>query len=303
MTMTMTTNMNGNAKRLLILLACAGLPLACSGGGAVNIGNTESLGGKLSDYAASWDGYAEAFTFMPSGSDRVRLTIDAGGQGTLRVGDGPLLPPPTDPTVGYPPSAGPSDPGAAEFDSILREGFPYPIYGAQVQTQRIQLGVNLTDLFAAWCAIETPIAWQPAPNFDPDAGFPDAGFPDAGFPDDASYANYQASPLPSSSDGGVSPDVYGCLPNWQAVLGNPGCFLVDPDGRFDAVDCGKLDICRDSDICTCTATTCAITPVPAGTPVSQYPVELDAALDSGASTLVGTLVVEGVRVTVHLQRQ
>jgi hypothetical protein len=43
--------------------------------------------------------------------------------------------------------------------------------------------------------------------------------------------------------------------------------------------------------------------VPAGTPVSQYPVELDAALDSAASTLVGTLVVEGVRVTVPPQRQ
>ena len=39
---------------------------------------------------------------MPDGSDRVRLTIAANGQGTFEVGNAALLPPPTDPNVGYP---------------------------------------------------------------------------------------------------------------------------------------------------------------------------------------------------------
>ena len=73
--------------------------------GAVNIGNTTAVGSQLSDYAATWDGYAEATTFS-DGSDHVRLTIDASGQGSLVVGDSAPLPAPTDPTVGYPPGAG-----------------------------------------------------------------------------------------------------------------------------------------------------------------------------------------------------
>src|SRR5450432_936374 len=95
---------NVGSRALVALLCGAGFSAACSGGGAVNIGNTAVIGSQLSDYAASWDGYAEAYTFMPDGSDRVRLTIDANGQGTLEVGNAALLPPPTDPNVGYRPA-------------------------------------------------------------------------------------------------------------------------------------------------------------------------------------------------------
>src|SRR5205823_5394415 len=119
---------------LLGLLCGAGIPLGCSGG-SVNIGNTNAVGSKLSDYAASWDGYAEAYTFMPDSSDRVRLTISADGHGTVEVGDTALLPPPTDPNVGYP------SPGQPQFDgyslnSGLSGGALYPIYAPRVQESR-----------------------------------------------------------------------------------------------------------------------------------------------------------------------
>ncbi|HEY4392953.1 MAG TPA: hypothetical protein VGP64_02775, partial [Polyangia bacterium] len=87
-----------------LVLSAAGFLGACSGNTPVNIGNTSMIGAQLSDYAASWDGFAETYTFSPDGSDRVRLTLDASGQGTLEIGDAALLPPPTDPNVGYPPS-------------------------------------------------------------------------------------------------------------------------------------------------------------------------------------------------------
>src|SRR5262245_9474401 len=75
------------------------LSVACSGGDPT----VTTSGNQVSDYAATWDGYAEAFTFE-DGSDRVRLTIHANGEGTIEVGDSAPLPPPTDPNVGYPPT-------------------------------------------------------------------------------------------------------------------------------------------------------------------------------------------------------
>ena len=46
----------------------------------------EKTGATLGDYAASWEGHVEAYTF-PSGSDRVRLTLDSSGNGTLVLGE------------------------------------------------------------------------------------------------------------------------------------------------------------------------------------------------------------------------
>ena len=87
--------------RLLCLLPLALVPAACSDGNPVDLGHREA---QLSDYAATWDGYAEAYTFREGSSDRVRITLDATGVGTLEVGDAPLDPVPTDPEVGLPAS-------------------------------------------------------------------------------------------------------------------------------------------------------------------------------------------------------
>jgi hypothetical protein len=281
---------NVRTRALLALMGGAGIPLACSGGGAVNIGNTNVVGSQLSDYAATWDGYAEAYTFMPDGSDRVRLTIAANGQGTLEVGDAALLPPPTDPNVGYPPGAAATGPGqlAPASAGVLTEGFLYPIYAAQVQADRIQLGANPGDLYAAWCALQTTTY----PSYDTSFTHPDAGY---------------TSTFPGIVDGGVVTVFYTCLPNSGSMFSSTGgCATLSPDGGSTPVDCGKLSLCTLNMACQCTATGCASNQVAAGTPVSNYQVELDGALDPTGTMLTGTLTLDGqsgTRITVHLTKQ
>jgi hypothetical protein len=257
---------NEQMRVWVALLSGAGGLLGCSGGGNVNIGNTAVVGAQLSDYAASWDGYAEAYTFSPDGSDRVRLTIDATGQGTLQIGDAALLPTPTDPNVGFPQGI-----SASVGSVVLVEGFLYPVYAAQVQSDRVQVGLNPGDLEATWCALQTPVA----------------------------STSSSGSKLP---DAGGTSTVYGCLPDWGFTLGTSNCSIADPDGQSDPVDCDKVYLCDSVHVCDCTASACTTRGQPAGTPVNQYPVELDAALDATGTTLTGTLNLAGTRVTVVLTK-
>lgn len=254
-------------KTLFALFGCAAAP-ACSGG-SVNIGNTNAVGSRLSDYAASWDGYAEAAGFLPSGSDRVRLTLDQAGHGTLQVGDGPMVAPPTDPSVGYPP-------GISADDALgLVEGFQYPVYAAQIQASRIQLGINPTDLFAQWCAIQTSYPW-------------------------------------AAGDAGTT---YTCVQNYSATVtgsvdaGNLACQYVTFDGSsVGPVDCGKETLCvlERGRVCSCAATGCTNAQVVPGTPANEYATELDVALDGPGRSLTGTLLVgqgpPGGRIAIHLTR-
>lgn len=127
--------------------------LGCSGG-KVDIGDktNTALGQKLSDYAGTWDGYAEAYQFDTSGSDRIRIQLNASGEGTVTVGDAASPPPPTDPDVGYPPGAGTT----YVYDRLL-SGFEYPVHGPRLDASRIRLDVAPSDLMAQWCALQTPI--------------------------------------------------------------------------------------------------------------------------------------------------
>jgi len=280
-------NMTKTSTRLAALLFLGGISLACSSSGPVSIGNTQAIGAKLSDYAASWDGYAEAYAFMPSGSDRVRLTIDANGQGTLRFGDGVLFPPPSDPNVGYPPPNVVVDAGQ-NFDQYVvytpSEGFIYPIYAAQVQTNRIQMGANINDLYDGWCAIQTPFLWYTVQTTQQEGGVADGG----------------------GDGGGLGVSLYACLPYFPIsdclVAGVSRCCLIEPNGINDPVDCQIISLCSPGGVCSCTAAGCTGHVVPAGTPLNDYPVELDAALDSTGTTLTGTLVLSGSRITVRLQK-
>ena len=135
----------------LHLLVLALFPLAaapaCSDGGSVDLGH--NVGSQLSDYAASWDGYTEAYSFY-DGSDRVRITLDASGQGTLVAG-----------TQAAPPPLMPDDPSFTAMDALVTgvvvPGLPYLIEGAHVQEQRIQLSINLKEQFRQWCSAQAPI--------------------------------------------------------------------------------------------------------------------------------------------------
>ncbi|HEX6764717.1 MAG TPA: hypothetical protein VF103_04550 [Polyangiaceae bacterium] len=120
---------------------------ACSGGDHVDIGDDkiEKTGEKLSDYTASWEGYAEAYAF-DAGSDAIRLVLDENGEGTLEVGGAAPLPPP-DPDIGYPPasSGGPFEPPVPEGG--LTSGFSYTVLGAVVENRRLRIGLNPQELY------------------------------------------------------------------------------------------------------------------------------------------------------------
>ena len=266
--------------------------LGCSSAGSVNIGDTQNLGGKLSDYAATWDGYAEAYTFQPSGTDNVHLVLDAQGNGTVQVGTDPLLPAPTDPNVGYPPNANidPKSPVALP-PTNLQGGMLYPVYAAQVAANRIQFGLKPLDYYQAWCALQTSHQVIGGYQLRPDASVPDGGVAvDSG----SVVVNYTYSVLPSLG-GVMSQDANG---NWHCYLES------DPAGASpQQVDCGKYFLGNEN-VCTCTADACAASPtIPPGTAPADYPAELDGALDSSGKELTGTLVIDGTRVIVHLTRK
>ncbi|HLK92478.1 MAG TPA: hypothetical protein VKZ18_21460 [Polyangia bacterium] len=291
---------NVRLPTLLALLGAAVVPAACSGSGSgnVNIGNTAVVGSQLSDYVATWDGYAEAYTFMPDGSDRVRLTISSSGQGTFQVGNAALLPAPTDPNVGYPSPGQPTSTTEGAMESTLAGGVLYPIYAARVQENRIQAGMKPSDYYAAWCALQTP--YYVLTGFMTSGVAPDGGLGDAG----ALSPTYAYRCVPGF--GGGSSIVGGVEQCYAQGSSLDGGYTDTPE------DCGKFALC-DGNICACTATSCTTFPTmdPAAIP-SDYLSELDAALDSTGKTLTGTLVMRplsqsgnssDVRVTVVLTRQ
>lgn len=267
-----------------LALLLAGAPiLGCSGADSINIGNSQQ-GTQLSDYVAKWDGYAQAYTFNPDGSDRVRLTVAADGTGTLQVGNSALLSAPTDPNVGYPPGVS----SLNEATEPLYEGFLYPIHAPDVQQSRIQIGINPADLWADWCALQTSVPYY-----------------ETTIVNDAGVSNV----VSGQSDAGTVTVLYGCAPNLPAMGqfsptgGETNCALDEPDGGSVPIDCGKLFLCNMVGTCICNATSCAIPPLPAGTTAAKYPIELDGALDSTGATLTGTLNLGATRVTVVLQKQ
>lgn len=244
--------------RFIVTSFIALAAFACSSADKVDIGENHPAksGETLSDYAASWDGYVEAYRF-PSGSDRVRITLDGNGHGYLEFGDQPLLAPPTDPDVGY---ANAYTGGApVGFVASVEEGFRYSALGARVENERIRLSAQNSELFKAWCGIQT--AFQ----------------------------------LTSDAD------VYACLPGHGFSFTGQGQCTFDTDSGSTPMDCGKLALCSiPGEPCACTAQGCTVAPL---ADIDSAPTRLDAALEDGGNSLVGTLVLDGERVMARLQRQ
>jgi hypothetical protein len=132
---------------LLALVPLLAVPACSNDNGSVDIGR--NVGNQLADYAATWDGYAEAYQF-DDGSDRIRVTLDASGRGTLVAGDQPAPPPLPidDPSF---------DITAASLPFGPVPGLPYEIGGAHVQDKRIQLSINPNEQFRQWCAAQPSI--------------------------------------------------------------------------------------------------------------------------------------------------
>ena len=199
---------------LTLLLVLIATPFACSDPGKVDIG--DPIGSSLADYAGNWDGYAELYMFGDGASDRVRVVMDASGQGTIQFGDSPLLPPPTDPNVSYPvPSTDPT------FGSLLslRDDVRYPLHDVTLAASRIRFRVNIFDVYAGWCELQTPV--------------------------------------PRTSGGYTCENANDMTPITATMdEATDTCYYSYQDGSAETVNCGKWLLCVNTDVCNCTASSC-----------------------------------------------
>lgn len=191
------------------------LALGCSsspenlGDGEVTVDKAE-----LGSYAAAWDGYVEAYSF-PSGTDRVHVTLDANGHGSFRVGDGPLSPPPTDPSVGYPEALreAPDVGSVVDYTTRIYDGIAYPVDNTRIESERIRFNFEPHSAFTAWCELQTP-------TLDP----------------------------------GATPAVFSCAPSAWGYNGT-SCTVSVPGNFEEPFDCGKLNICNSGCSCDATSCT------------------------------------------------
>jgi hypothetical protein len=251
------------ADVLLGILALA--PAACGGGSG---GSTVFTGASIVDYVARWDGYAEAHTFN-DGSDRVRLLIDASGQGSVQVGELALWPAATDPNVGPP---GQWDRSNNYGIANLVPGFLYPIYDPRVEARRIRFSVNYHDAWRDWCRMQTPVLSAQLGTY--------ACAPDQGYDPATSDPNrcYVRDPITQAVV------EYDCF-KWEL------CQLTAP------CSCAAAPL-----QCECSATACDVPSVNGNGAVF---VQVDAALENDGADLVGTLAIDDIdqRFTIRLARQ
>jgi hypothetical protein len=137
-------------------LTAIGLCCAACSEGSVPIGEQDNEQVADATFAGTWDGYIESYHF-DSGSDRIRLVLDANGKGQLRFGDRELIPKPTDQFAQYyPPQLMDDWVGELPLGGFLDafEGFNYPIRSATVQGERLRLSAATSDIYEDFCAIQ-----------------------------------------------------------------------------------------------------------------------------------------------------
>jgi hypothetical protein len=221
----------GVRRALSLAVRFSLLALASCGGHTLNVGSMSdgsaatALGrdaGADAPLGPVWNGVLENAQ-LPDGSNRLTMTLsvaqDGTAIGTLLLGDGALLRPPTDPAVGYPPGAQFPVPGGPLG---FFEGFAYTILDGRMTGSRLTFRVAEFELWTQWCKLQTTTyAWP--------------GILDA--------------------DGGV---VYSCVPNGSNGQGPTGCSQFDPVAMKDVPsDCGKSELCENSP-CDCSATGCRV---------------------------------------------
>ncbi len=138
------------------LMACGGHTLDVgSTGGAEGTRVVREDAGADGSSNPVWNGTLENAQ-LADGSNRLTMTLfvadDGAANGTLLLGDGALLRPPTDPNVGYPPGAQFSFGGPLGFF----EGFPYTIVDGRLSGSVLTFQVAEFELWTRWCALQTP---------------------------------------------------------------------------------------------------------------------------------------------------
>jgi hypothetical protein len=170
-----------NTVRNASFIALSAFAFACSSADdkTVDIGdpNVGIVGETLSDFSGSWDGYAEAFDFE-EGSGRVRVTIDAEGNGSVRFGDSAInTVSAEDPLAPYMTRTGFYQDGQAEALSACETGFEYPLHSVSLDARRLRFELLVGDVFTPWCSTLTSVASTDAPSgYAPSAATTDAAW-------------------------------------------------------------------------------------------------------------------------------
>lgn len=205
-----------------LALACGGSP-AQPADEQLNIGETQTLGESLSDYVATWQGYAEAYDFGQGQGDTVLLEVNGDGEGYLRVGDleAPLVLPATDPLAYYP-----SPDGFSHFSSAIPTGYELAFDNAAVASNRLQLTARVRPM-DSWCALQTPYSQEPKASGY--ACLPNTATRQEG---DVCYAVLD--------DGSQMPIncvlMWGCIVDNQCSCDEAGCIGAgQPEAKIDAV--------------------------------------------------------------------
>jgi len=259
-----------NPKFFAVVLVAAAT--GCSQG-TVGIGDQQPSAQQktgLAAFAATWDGYVEAYTFQDN-SDRVRIAISELGTGTIRFGNEDLWPRATDPNVKYPPSYPQySAPRPTELPTVW-DGVNYNFNGLRVEAERIRGSSWSKEVFGDWCALQTSNPTSPGQQFPytcaPTCGDIVVGPPQQPGPSDTCYT-FDPCPIDNPSD------------------------LTGANVPFP---CERLELTL---VCACDANNCTLTNA-SGTD----DITLDAALEDVQQTMTGTLVLGGTNYTVRLKRQ
>jgi hypothetical protein len=176
----------------------------------------------------SWTGYEEPGKFN-SGSDAIVLTfaVDAAGvvAGTVVFGMGTPPPPATDPDAYYPPDLlkGPFGIQRLPLGAALgyvAEGYSYTFDGGSFDGHRLRFEVNMAQVWASWCALQT----QGADGSS------------------SCLPNWPGMGGPSSVNSPVE-----------------DCEIQNPQTmKWYSVSCAKMALCYGAGPCTCTPASCTV---------------------------------------------
>jgi len=258
------THIKLDLSKLVILAAVAAN--GCSQGKEV-IGDQPSTQTKtgLAAYAANWDGYIEAYNFA-DGTDRVRITVNEAGTGTLRFGEADLLPTPTDPNAKFPADFPMCQWGCYVVSALpdVWDGFQFSLNGVRVETERLRATAANKEVFAKWCSLQTSHRDYYSGGYSCATCTSNFGGDDSTIKDTCSVA----SPCPAyAADAGSVNFVPTLCEDQLLCVGSSGTVIAEVDQT-----------------CFCDANGCSI-----GTPAQN--ITLDGALSEDQQTFTGTLAL------------
>ena len=139
-----------------IVCMTLGIGVVCCNGETLVVASPPDAGPDAETGVERWVGYIEGGQ-LPSGSERVELTIRSDGTGTFRAGEpGGDFPPPTDPTIGWPPIDLCNYRGSAVIERLV-----YPLDQVTREPSRLRMRFLSGAPWKDWCALQKPLPVPP----------------------------------------------------------------------------------------------------------------------------------------------